>query len=132
MNGWYWINGQPQSNTLNWVKIIDATHYYAVGENGTFMKSSDGGNTWIINSQAGIIDPSFNSGGTMRLYSGWFFDANTGYVTCQSVNGDGGYIRRTTNGGDSFTSISLGILSGTVRVLDIYFINSNTGYMRIE
>ena len=129
MNGWYWINGQPQSNTLNWVKIIDATHYYAVGENGTFMKSSDGGNTWIINSQAGIIDPSFNSGGTMRLYSGWFFDANTGYVTCQSVNGDGGYIRRTTNGGDSFTSISLGILSGTVRVLDIYFINSNTGYI---
>ncbi|HMQ68784.1 MAG TPA: YCF48-related protein [Ignavibacteria bacterium] len=128
-NGWYWINGQPQSNNLNWVKIIDATHYYAVGENGTFMKSSDGGNTWLINSQAGILDPSFSSGGTQRLYSGWFFDANTGYVTCQSVTGDGGYIRRTTNGGESFTSIGLGIASGFTRVLDIYFINSNTGYI---
>jgi photosystem II stability/assembly factor-like uncharacterized protein len=63
MNGWFWINGQPQSNTLNWVKIIDATHYYSVGEEGTFMKSSDGGDSWLINSQAEVLDPLFGSGG---------------------------------------------------------------------
>jgi len=129
MNGWFWINGQPQSNTLNWVKIIDATHYYSVGEEGTFMKSSDGGDSWLINSLAGVLDPLFGSGGTLRLYSAWFFDVNTGYVVGQSVFGDGGFIRRTTNGGETFSSINLGTVSGLTRVNDIYFINSATGYI---
>lgn len=129
MNGWYWVNGQPQSNTLNWVKIIDSTHYYALGENGTFMKSSDKGVSWLINSQSGITDPYFGSGATLRLFSGWFFDANTGYVTGQSVSGDGGFIRKTTNGGESFSNIALGLGTGIPRVYDIYFINSNTGFI---
>ena len=128
-NGWFWVNGQPQTNDINWVSILDATHYYAVGENGTFMKSSDGGDSWLINTQAGVLDPSFGSGGTLRLYSAWFFDVNTGYVTGQSVSGDGGYIRRTTNGGETFSSIALGLGSGLARVFDTYFINSTTGYI---
>jgi photosystem II stability/assembly factor-like uncharacterized protein len=128
-NGWYWIDGQPQSQTLNWIRIIDATHYYAVGEQGVFMKSSDGGDTWVINSEAGVLDPSFESGATLRLYSGWFFNANTGYVAGQSVSGDGGIIRRTTDAGETFTDINLGLSSGLSRVSDIYFINSTTGYL---
>ena len=128
-NGWYWVNGQPQGQSLNWCKIVDATHYYAVGEAGVFMKSSDGGDTWLINPNAGVLDPSFGSGAGLRLYSGWFFNANTGYVTGQSVSGDGGIIRRTIDGGNTFTDINLGIASGLSRVLDIYFINSTTGYL---
>ncbi|MBK8554167.1 MAG: hypothetical protein IPL53_25220 [Ignavibacteria bacterium] len=132
-NGWYWINGKPQCNTLNWVKIIDAKNYYAVGESGTFMKSSDAGDTWLINTQAGVSDPSFDSHGTMRLYSAWFFNANTGIVTGQSVLNDGGKIKRTTDGGNTFTTIGLGIPPSTTfmppRITDIYFINSTTGYI---
>ena len=128
-NGWYWIDGQPQSQTLNWIRIIDATHYYAVGEQGVFMKSSDGGDTWLINSDAGVLDPSFESGATLRLYSAWFFNANTGYVVGQSVSGDGGIIRRTTDGGETFSDIYLGLSTGLARVSDIYFINSTTGYL---
>ena len=89
------------------------------------MKSSDGGDSWLINTQAGVLDPSFGSGGTLRLYSGWFFNVNTGYVTGQSVSGDGGIIRRTTNGGETFSSIALGLGSGLSRVYNIYFIKSH-------
>jgi len=128
-SGWYWIDGQPQSQTLYWSKIVDATHYYAVGEQGVFMKSSDGGDTWIINSQAGVTDPSFGSGATLRLNTAWFFNANTGYVAGQSVSGDGGYIRRTTDGGNTFSDIGLGISTGIARVNDFYFINANTGFL---
>ncbi len=128
-NGWYWVNSQPQANDINWIKIIDNSTYYAVGENGTFMKSTDGGDSWIINTKAGIPDNSFNSGGTLRLNTGWFFDANSGLVAGQSVSGDGGYVRRTTDGGMNFTSINLGISSGFARVYDMYFINSTTGYL---
>lgn len=130
-NGWYWANGRSQSNQLNWVKIIDASHYYAVGDNGTFMKSSDGGESWSINTQAGITDPSFGSGATMRLNTAWFFDANTGIVAGLSVYNENIKIRRTTDGGESFTTVDLGpgAGSGTPKVYDIYFINSNTGYL---
>jgi len=128
-NGWYWINSQPQGQTLNWTRIIDASHYYSVGEAGVFMKSSDGGDTWLINPNAGVLDPSFGSGAGLRLYSGWFFNANTGYVAGQSVSDDGGIIRRTVDGGNTFTDINLGIASGLSRVFDIYFINSTTGFL---
>jgi len=128
LNGWYWVNGQPQANDLNWVKIVDATHYYAVGEQGTFMRSSDGGETWTINSQAGVSDPLFGSGATLRLYSGWFFDANTGFVTGQSEFGET-KIRKTTDGGNNFFDVSLGLNNSVSRIFDIYFINSTTGFL---
>lgn len=61
INGWYWMNGQPQSMQLNWLKILNSTTFYAVGNNGNFMKSTDGGDYWLINSQAGPIDNSTTS-----------------------------------------------------------------------
>ena len=128
-NGWYWIDGQPQTNALYWTKIIDATHYYAVGDNGTFMRSNDGGDSWTINSQAGVTDPSFGSLATLRLNSAWFFNASTGIVGGQSVSGDGGIIRKTTDEGNTFSDIYLNAGTGICRVFDFYFINSNTGYI---
>ncbi len=128
-SGWYWLNSQPQGQTLRWAKIIDATHYYAVGVAGTFMRSTDGGDTWLINSQAGVTEGFFGSGGTNTLNSAWFFDANTGIVVGASVSGDGGKIRRTTDGGLTFSTIGLGIPSGLAVVNSIYFINSTTGYL---
>lgn len=128
-NGWYWINSQPQSNNINWVKQMDAATYYAVGANGTFMKSTDGGDSWLINTQAGVLDPSFGSLATYTLNTAWFFDANTGIAAGQSVFGDGGIIRRTTDAGTTFSDINLGIPSGISRVRDITFINSTTGYL---
>ena len=64
VNGWFWINGQPTGNTLRWVKIVDAANIYAVGDFGTFMKSTDGGDTWSVNSQVGSPDNSSTGGGS--------------------------------------------------------------------
>ncbi|HMQ70798.1 MAG TPA: YCF48-related protein, partial [Ignavibacteria bacterium] len=129
-NGWYWINSQPQGNDLKWVKIIDESHYYAIGNKGTFMKSSDAGDTWLINSQAGNSEPFFGSGGTLNLSTAWFFDANTGFVggTNSDTTGNS-YIKRTTNGGETFTQIPLNNGSGSAGIRDIYFLNANTGYI---
>jgi len=129
VNGWYWINSQPQSNNINWIKILDATHIYAVGNSGTFMKSSDGGDSWIINTQAGITENLFGSLGTNNVSTAWFFDVNTGIVGGQSVSGDGGKIKRTTDGGITFNEIDLNLGSGLARVNKITFINATTGYL---
>jgi len=39
INGWYWMNGQPQSEHLNWVQYINPSTIYATGDYGNFMKS---------------------------------------------------------------------------------------------
>ncbi|MBK8554169.1 MAG: hypothetical protein IPL53_25230 [Ignavibacteria bacterium] len=129
-NGWYWLNSQPVGNDLNWVKMIDASIYYAVGDDGTFIKTTDGGDSWLVNNQAGSTEPFFGSGGGLNLFTAWFFDQNTGLVG-GSTSDDfaGGKIKRTTDGGQTFSSIDLGNASGFSRVNGFYFINSNTGYL---
>ncbi len=129
VNGWYWVNSQPQSNDLYWVQMIDANHLFAAGNNGTFMKSTDGGDSWIINSQAGVKDELFGVGSSYMLNTGWFFNASTGIVAGSSNFDDGGKIRRTTDGGLTFSSVNLGLPPGFPIVNDIYFLNSTTGYL---
>lgn len=43
-----WINPLPQGNTLNSVYFVDGQNGWAVGEHGTLLKTTDGGNNWQI------------------------------------------------------------------------------------
>lgn len=55
------------------------------------------------------------------LYSAFFSDGNTGYLV-----GDAGTVLKTTDGGNSFLSLS----SGTTKaMLSVYFYGSDTGYI---
>ena len=128
-NGWFWTNSQPQGNDLYWVKIIDAAKYYAVGKKGTFMKTTDAGDSWEINSQAGSEETIFGAGGTLTLRTAWFFDANTGLVGGSSSGNFESKIKRTTDGGETFTSVGIGNGPGSSVVKDIYFLDSNTGFL---
>jgi len=47
-SGWVWQNPWPQGNNLNGVFLLDSRNIFAVGDNGRFMKSSDGGATWTV------------------------------------------------------------------------------------
>lgn len=128
VSGWYWLVGRPTGNTLYWTQIVDPANIYAVGNFGTFMKSTDGGDTWLVNSQVGSPDNSSTGGlSTRTLYTGWFFDANTGIVAGQSLSSNPGLISRTTDGGNTWNYIQYSFSGATVR--DMYFINSLTGYM---
>ncbi|MEZ4691988.1 MAG: YCF48-related protein [Ignavibacteria bacterium] len=94
------------------------------------MKSTDAGDTWIINTQAGNSEPFFGSGGTLDLVTAWFFDANTGFVGGSNSDTTGNsYIQRTTNGGQTFTRIPLNNGSGAASIRDIFFLNASTGYI---
>ena len=128
VNGWYWLNGKPTGNTLRWIKIISPDNIVAVGARGTFMKSVDGGDTWMVNSQVGSPDISTTGNlATLTLRTGWFFDANTGIVAGQSLSSSNGRISRTTDGGNTWNYIQYNSQGGTVSGL--HFINSLTGYI---
>ncbi len=101
------------TNVLNSVYFINSDTGYAVGGNGTILKTSNGGIAWKM----------LSSGGTFN--SVYFPDANTGYAV--GKGGYGGLIFKTINGGSTWTSLYYG--SQSLQSLNsVYFINSDTGY----
>ncbi|MBK6506440.1 MAG: hypothetical protein IPG02_12430 [Ignavibacteria bacterium] len=125
-NGWYWLNGRPTGNTLNWVDIPPSTSdFYALGTKGTFAKSTNGGSFWSINSQVGLFDAALSR---RDLRAGVFFDANTGIVAGGAlVNLIQGVVSKTTDGGASWTNYQYNDTSGSVN--GMHFINANTGFI---
>jgi len=117
---WKWLHQKPQGCTIRWVKLFDANTWYAVGYEGLFMKTTDGGNTWYFHYNAGVpipADRSYNNN-----YTAHFFDLNTGIV----AGGDG--VMRTTDGGVSFQPLAVPMsTSGTV--YGAHFINNSVGYV---
>ncbi len=131
VNGWFWLNGKPQGNTVNWAKVIDAANIIALTNRGLFMKSTDGGDTWLL-SQAGAPDQSSTGGLSKRnLLTGWFFDANTGIAAGQTEVTQSGLksvVSKTTDGGLTWSIKDVNANAGST-IYDLYFINSTTGFL---
>lgn len=124
-NGWYWLNGKPTGNNLNWAYISGSGTQYVAGGKGTFATSTDGGSVWSINSRVGISDAASSF---RDLRTGFFLDENTGFVAGGSVvNTIQGVISKTTDGGSSWTNYQYNDTSGSVN--GMYFINANTGFI---
>lgn len=94
-----------------------------VGYGGTILKTTDGGQTWITQV----------SGTSNELRSVFFTDVNTGYAVggliteygCCSIQGYGGTILKTTDGGLHWIP-----QSGAEKSLlySVYFTDDSTGY----
>jgi photosystem II stability/assembly factor-like uncharacterized protein len=107
---WFWQNPLPQGNLLSSVFFTDANTGYAVGYDGTILKTTNGGTDWTAQS----------SGTTKWLHLVYFTDANTGYAV-----GYDGTIIKTTNGGTDWTALSSGT---TAHLLSVCFTDANIGY----
>jgi photosystem II stability/assembly factor-like uncharacterized protein len=117
---WKWLHQSPQGNDLRWVKMWDVNTIYAIGNKGTFIKTTDRGATWIVQHKAGRIAGIPVQASDLR--DAYFFDQNTGIVT-----GTYGSIFRTTNGGITFDSTNNPTPANTT-VTSVSFINNLTGY----
>ena len=114
---WKWLHPRPQGNALKYVKIFSADDWLAVGDGGTFMKTTNGGTNWYITHDV----TGYKAYGPIYVYDAFFFNMNTGLVC-----GPGGKIWRTINGGLSFDSIP----SGTAANLNgMHFVNNYTGFI---
>ena len=94
---------------INKVFFLDNNNGYAVGGNGLFLKTTDGGLSWIKS----FISPYNN------LTALHFTDVNTGYT-----NNAGG-IYKTTDGGITWNAQQINWLS---IIYDIKFANDSVGY----
>jgi photosystem II stability/assembly factor-like uncharacterized protein len=116
-SGWSWGLPRPQGQSLSSVAFDGATGY-AVGDFGTVLKSTDGGQTWS----------GLPSGTTSNLSIVQELDPNTLIV------GGGCALRESTNGGATFTPMPINP-SDTVCGSDlaaISFSSATTGYVLLQ
>lgn len=115
---WESANGAVTANTLNDVQFVTDQVVYAVGNVGTVIKSTDGGETWS--------DVSF--GETRNFLSLHFFDENVGFVGGTFNTGTGGsseMLAKTTNGGETWEIFS----SHFDDFNDMEFLDDQTGWV---
>jgi photosystem II stability/assembly factor-like uncharacterized protein len=120
---WRWVHPRPQGQYINWFKMVTPTVWYAVGEYGSVIKTTDAGTTWR----------TFTGGYPQNSYPGagifnnnrcaWFFDQNNGLIGVNACRG----IAKIT-GGAVIDTIQI-IPSGSGTTNAFYFINSTTGYL---
>jgi photosystem II stability/assembly factor-like uncharacterized protein len=116
------MHPKPQANMLSEIKMFDLNNWVATGQNGTFMKTTNGGVDWYFHHQAGKVYNNAEAIG--HNYDFWFFNSSTGIVV-----GETGYIGKTTNGGITFQAIDNGIIPTTQRGTSVWFADQNIGYV---
>ncbi|MDP2301351.1 MAG: YCF48-related protein [Ignavibacteria bacterium] len=123
-NDWRWLNPTPQGNRLNYVQILNPFTWYAVGYAGTFMKTTDAGNTWSYRHDVGR--PNGTSGQTANVLDAHFFDSNNGII----IGGNAG-IFKTSDAGETWLEVAENPLSptATAALNQVYFVNNNLGFI---
>jgi photosystem II stability/assembly factor-like uncharacterized protein len=151
---WQWSHPAPQGNTLNGMYFISSTNGWAAGENGTLLRTTDGGQTWkqqfagtfedlqhvrFINPDTGLLGyssdilKSTDGGFTWNLLyrfplstitALWMLDQNTAFVAVRDGLTGLSSLQATVNGGTVWNAVINGI-QGDIR--DIAFLNSTTG-----
>ena len=89
LNVWRWQNPLPEGNLLSSVQMISNNIIYACGDYATFMRTTDNGQTWDIQTRL------FKSSKSLNCVS----FINTNYGMCC---GDSGKIIKTTDGGSTW------------------------------
>lgn len=108
---WNWQNPFPQWNDLYAAHALSANTAFVVGQVGTILKTTNGGQTWIRMRVSSALNQTFRGV--------WFTDANTGFAV-----GDLGTIVKTTDAGATWTSNTV---DPGVDFYSVFFTDANTG-----
>jgi photosystem II stability/assembly factor-like uncharacterized protein len=114
-SGWQWGNPTPQGNTIRAMDFVQGRGY-AIGDDGTALRTDDGGATW-----SGLATGTSQDLTRLQV------------VSPDSVivlGGNGCVVRRSDDGGKTFTKMY--VLTETYcpePVVASYFTDPNTGYL---
>ena len=113
--GWSWSNPVPQGQTLTDVTFVGARGY-AVGEEGTVLRSDDAGRTWT----------ELASQTRATLSHVQELDANTVLVAGDCA------LSESTDGGASFRRIAVTESNCTNRIVSFSILTGNTGFIELS
>ncbi len=109
---WWQVTTQTHSS-LNDVFFLNENLGWIVGADGTILRTTDGGHTWIEATDMEALSKS--------LYSIYFVSENIGYA-----GGVHDLLIKTTDGGATWSEVTFDAGDGTV--YSIYFENENIGW----
>jgi photosystem II stability/assembly factor-like uncharacterized protein len=117
---WQWQNPTPQGSGLNDIFMENASDGWAVGGNGTIVRTTNGGANWTV--QRSCLDENYNAV--------WFRDASHGWVAGYRWHGENearswGVILATTDGGATW--VYQYDQSGP-QIRDLVFANATDGW----
>jgi photosystem II stability/assembly factor-like uncharacterized protein len=116
-SGWQWGNPLPQGNTLRAMSFAGQTGY-AAGDFGTLLKTTDGGTTW-----AGLPVGTFQGLTIVQA-----LDDHTVFA------GGGCVARRSTDGGQTFTSVAFTPVESSCRakLRDMSWVSADLGFLLLD
>lgn len=94
---WSWMNNGSQTNPLQAIHAIDTNIIVVVGNEGTIVRTTDGGESWV---------PRFNAGGS----SSYFSDVEFADPLRGMTVGEGGTILHTSDAGETWSPRPSGTL----------------------
>ncbi len=110
---WFWQNPLPQGNNLMDIQHINDINGFACGENGTFIKTMNGGAVWLV-----LPFPE-----TFNLVGMNFLTSTIGWV--RGKKGNNVKLYKTTDSGDSWTEQ----FSSQAQYISSFFINESLGWL---
>jgi len=119
-DGWFWQYPKPQGNTLHDIYVFDSNTAIAVGDLGTVVKTTDGGESWKVQHHI--------QGVSQNLYDLYFLNALRGWAV-GGLSGSPphhGVLLMTEDGGENWTILKTDSLHSFGSV---YFVNPDTGWV---
>lgn len=109
---WKWINPSPVGNELNVVKFLDSGTVIALGNHGTILKSTNGGQDW----------KSITSNTVTNLLSVSVINKDTFYISGRDLS-----VLKTTNGGLNWNFVREGTYDRNTS--KVFFATPAVGYL---
>jgi photosystem II stability/assembly factor-like uncharacterized protein len=114
--GYTWEDLFPTAIDLWQASIVDADTWYVVGDKGSILKTTDGGQTLEKKGIPGSVD---------LYYACYFKNALEGWVSGKTT----GKIYRTVDGGENWSTFTVPGFAATKSYRDFFFLNENVGYL---
>ncbi|RLD35560.1 MAG: hypothetical protein DRI83_06700 [Bacteroidetes bacterium] len=116
--GTWEVHDVPTSQHLRSVFFTDSMYGWAVGDTGTIIHTSDGGENWLVQ----------DAGTDNNIVNVFFLNRQVGWASSWNFNGFyGTLILKTTDGGDTWTGTPY--QEENIFMNDILFFDSLTGWM---
>jgi photosystem II stability/assembly factor-like uncharacterized protein len=116
--GWFWQYPKPQGNTLNDIFIFNRDTAIAVGDLGTVIKTTNGGESWDVQHHGG--------GTSYDLKNVHFTDSMNGWAVGGIKYPSKNIFLKTGNGGKDWTEVTT---DTTLCYNAVYFIDADTGFV---
>ena len=117
-NGWKWQYPKPQGNTLRDIYVFNNNTAIAVGDFGTVIKTTDGGNSWDVQHHAGGTD--------IQLNSVYFIDELNGWAAGGTYSSNNNVLLKTGDGGNTWHEVKT---DTTLPYNSVWFVDTDTGFV---